>query len=327
MTSTTTSIAQLFLLPILLLFRIELINGFVGGAGLSSPHVSSLSYGVDRCHDADAEIEVHDEHRTSYLPNRDRRSFLSHLALSSLSVGSPLVFSAQNANALPFGLGGPNRRQLELCLVTILRTEYWAMSVSKSLKTGLLSPIITDTSNPRPEMPENQRKQPYLQARLGAKALLTQKIGGGANSRVEELGGFQLKECLEDAKYWCGDLAKSNQLPGEMSTKNAKRICSNDLLTAAEDLVESLGSLVEFDGLETTVDPSPRSSLMLSMYNDQKGTFVYRTLVERVIPSCESILMIFGRERRSLVEEYVKSEYGSEIPFEILERMYDSEQQ
>lgn len=274
----------------------------------------------------------------------DRRSFLFRVVASSSSsvvvaaaAGSTLLYPAANANALPF-IGGPQRRQLELCLVSVLRTEYWAMNVAKSLQTKLLlSPAIVsvnDNGNSadaiRPEvaeLTENQRKLPYLEARLGAKALLTQKIGGGANGRVMELGGLQLKECLEDARYWCGELAKSNQLPGDASSKSAKRICSNDLSSAAEELVESLASLVEFDGLETTIDPSPRSSLMLSMYNPKKGNFVYRTLMERVVPSCERYVDVFGRERRRAVEEYVRRDHANEVPFEVLEKFYGSQQQ
>lgn len=317
------------------------------GAGFSAPHphdMSSLSscQEIDRCNDADdaiISIEADNKHsRTGYLTNHGRRKFLSQLASSTIAVGSPLLLSAQNANALPF-IGGPERRQLELCLVTILRTEYWAMTVAKSFKANqLLSPTTIDTDggnstetvNTQPEMSANQRKQPYLQARLGAKALLTQKIGGGANSRVMKLGTLQLKECLDDARYWCGELAKKDQLPAQLtdevvSTKNGKRICTNDLSDAIDELVESLASIVEFDGLETTIDPSPRSSLMLSMYNNQKGTFVYRTIVERVVPGCDRFLEIFGSERRRVVEDFVRRDYGDEVPFEVLEKMYDSE--
>ena len=262
------------------------------------------------------------------MPSNGRRVFLSNLA-----AGSTLLYPPAEADALLF-IGGPDRRQLELCLATILRTEYWAMNVAKSLQTKLLSSPTptaasggesadaTATANPTLELTENQRKQPYLEARLGAKALLTQKIGGGANSRVLELGGFQLKECLEDAKYWCGQLAGSNQLPGDASPKTAKRICANDLAAASDDLVESLASLVEFDGLETTQDPSPRTSLTLASYNPQKGKFVYRTLVERVVPSCERFLGVFGKEKMAVVAEYVRRDHGDEVPFEILEQLY-----
>ena len=159
------------------------------------------------------------------------------------------------------------------------------------------------------------RKLPYLEARLGAKALLTQKIGGGSTTTVLKLASFNIKECLDDGKYWCNQLVKSNQME--------KRICTTDIISISEDIVESLASIVEFDGLETTIDPSPRSSLMLSMYNPQKGTFVYRTLMERVIPNCERYLDLFGDDRKQLCLEFVKRDYSDEIPFEVLMELYD----
>lgn len=155
--------------------------------------------------------------------------------------------------------------------------------------------------------------------RLGAKAILTQKVGGGVRrEKLELLGGLQLKESLQDGKAWCLNLAKTNQI-GESPT-GGRRICDTQVFSAAEDLVDSLGSIVEFDGLETTQDPSPRSTLMLSMYNQSKATYVYRTLTERVIPSCDSFISAFGRRRRDFVEEYVRSEYSSEVPFEVLQK-------
>jgi hypothetical protein len=242
------------------------------------------------------------------------------------------MWPVEDAIALPglplFG-GSNNRRQLELCLVTILRTEYWAINISQSLNNKLLSPTTSaprstdDDDNEQTIVDEsdNQRKQPYLEARLGAKALITQKIGGGANSRVQILGGLHLRECLDDIVYWCS-LRKDN---GVNSNNNNKRICTNELPNYITELIESLASIVEFDGLETTTDPSPRSSLMLSMYTSDKAKFVYRTLVERVIPSCEYILNIFGLERRQLIEEYVVRDYSSEVPFEVLERLYNGQ--
>ena len=196
---------------------------------------------------------------------------------------------------------------------------------------------------------DRELKQPYLEARLGAKALLTQKIGGGASERVMNLATFQLKECLDDGKYWCGVLGDRGELPGQqllqqqqiqqqqipnngssngsninrkLSNKQTKTlICNQSLLASSDDLIESLASLVEFDGLETTIDPSPRSSLMLSMYTRDKGVFVYRTLMERVIPSCESYLDVFGRERREFCEEYVRSNYGEEVPYVVVKKV------
>jgi hypothetical protein len=193
------------------------------------------------------------------------------------------------------------------------------MNIAKSIKSKLLTaPTSIEESAEDEVLTENQRKLPYLEARLGAKALLTQKIGGGANNNVLKLASFNLKECLDDAKYWCNQLAKSNQLTG------GKRLCTNELSSISDDLVEALASLVEFDGLETTIDPSPRSSLMLSMYTSQKGTFVYRTLTERVIPACEQYLNVF-EDRRRLCLEFIRRDYSDEVPFEVLPSLYESE--
>ena len=243
-------------------------------------------------------------HRNSDLVgNNNRRSLLALLSISA-------NFAPTAANAIPFF--ETNHRQLELCLVTILRTKFWAMNTAKSLQTKLLTTTVSESL-----LEENVRKLPYLEARLGAKALLTQKIGGGGTSTVLKLASFNIKECLDDGKYWCAQLSKSNQLD--------KRICTNDLVSISEDIVESLASVVEFDGLETTIDPSPRSSLMLSMYNPQKGNFVYRTLTERVIPSCERYLDVFGEDRQRLCLEFVKRDYSDEIPFEVLMDLYDDD--
>ncbi|KAL7492722.1 hypothetical protein ACHAWT_001734 [Skeletonema menzelii] len=239
-------------------------------------------------------------------------------------MSSSLLFPfQQEASALPFF--EQDRRQLELCLVQVLRTKYWAMNVAKSLNTKLLSPLTNNNSTNVIELSDAQRKQPYLEARLGAKAILTKKIGGGANANVVKLASFQLKESLEDGRYWCTELAKTNQLPGQSTgeLKNGKRFCSNELASISDEIIESLASLVEFDGLETTIDPSPRSSLMLSMYDSKKGSFVYRTLVERIIPSCSQYLLLFGDERLNLCLEFVRKEYPDEMPIEVLASLYE----
>ena len=256
------------------------------------------------------------DERTS---SNNRRAFL----ISSGIISSSLLFPfQQEASALPFF--EQDRRQLELCLVQVLRTKYWAMNVAKSLSTKLLSPTPNTNSTNVIELSDAQRKQPYLEARLGAKAILTKKIGGGANANVVKLASFQLKESLEDGRYWCTQLAKTNQLPGQSTgeLKNGKRFCSNELVSISDEIVESLASLVEFDGLETTIDPSPRSSLMISMYDSKKGTFVYRTLVERIIPSCDRYLQLFGDERLNLCLEFVRREYPDEMPIEVLASLY-----
>lgn len=258
---------------------------------------------------------------------RRRRLLVSCISLSTRVVAAQTMWPVEDAIALPglplFGGSSSNRRQLELCLVTILRTEYWAINISQSLNNKLLLPRATIIDNNEQTIVEsdNQRKQPYLEARLGAKALVTQKIGGGANARVQTLSGLQLRECLDDVVYWCS--RRKDDSLNNSNNNNNKRICNNELPNYITELIESLASIVEFDGLETTTDPSPRSSLMLTMYTTDKAKFVYRTLVEQVIPSCEHLLTIFGVERRQLIEEYVVRDYSSEVPFEILERLYN----
>jgi len=189
------------------------------------------------------------------------------------------------------------------------------MNVAKSINTKLLLPA-TDVIE---LLSDAQRRQPYLEARLGAKAILTKKVGGGANSNVVKLASFQLKECLDDGRYWCAELAKTNQLPGQ-STGDLK---NGELVSISDEIIESLASIAEFDGLDGLDQASPRSSLMINMYDSNKGKFVYRTLVERIIPSCDQYLQLFGSDRLNLCLEFVRSEYADEMPIEVLTSLYD----
>lgn len=238
-----------------------------------------------------------------------RRSFLSNILTSGAALTSSQLLPTQKVNAIPFLDGGSDRRQLELCLLTVLRTQYWAKSVAKSLKAKLLTPL-EEQEELVSGLSDTQKKQPYLEARLGAKALLSKKIGGGANAKVVKLASFQIKDCLRDGKYWCGVLAKSGTLN---SSSNQKAICNHKLEAYGDELIESLASLVEFDGLDNTIDPSPRSSLMLTMYTNDKGTFAYKTLAQRVIPSCENYLEVFGPERRKVCEDFMRRDYSEEM--------------
>ena len=147
-----TNILPLFLL-ILIVSLIECIRGF----GIGDTSFSSLS---DR-----KKINAHHVHNKNDLqydsiqtasadsPKSNyssRRIFLSQLTTSSSIIigGSSSLYPTQNANALalPF-FGGQEKRQLELCLATVLRTEYWAMTVAKSIQSRLLSSSDTTTSN------------------------------------------------------------------------------------------------------------------------------------------------------------------------------------
>eukprot|EP00591_Stephanopyxis_turris_P014677 CAMPEP_0195533918 /NCGR_PEP_ID=MMETSP0794_2-20130614/41459_1 /TAXON_ID=515487 /ORGANISM="Stephanopyxis turris, Strain CCMP 815" /LENGTH=176 /DNA_ID=CAMNT_0040666603 /DNA_START=336 /DNA_END=866 /DNA_ORIENTATION=- len=147
---------------------------------------------------------------------------------------------------------------------------------------------------------ERKRLGAYVEARLGAKALLTNRVGGGGNARVYELSSFQLRDSLKDGIYYFTQTSQND--------KKSKMMMEN----RAEDIVESLAACVEFDGLETTTDPSPRSSLMTSMYTDQKATYVKRLLSERVLPACDDFVKGFGYEIEMRCVDYVRSTYPSE---------------
>jgi hypothetical protein len=171
-----------------------------------------------------------------------------------------------------------DRRQLEFCLVNLLRVTYWAESVARDLK------IVEQ---------EEKRKELYLEARLGAKAVVTGRVGGGATSRVYTLASLQFRGCLRDLAYY----GKSRQV--------------SDL---TEDLLESVAAVVEFDGLETTTDPSPRSSLTLSMASPQKVTYVQRLLSERVVPLAKSLANSFEPDIQNQCKAYIASTYPNEVP-------------
>ena len=231
---------------------------------------------------------------------RDRRNLLQSISHSTLLVAGLVSLSPSDASAIPFiGGGAEDKRQLELCLVTVLRVKYWAMGVSKSIDN-----LLQRTGS---AMPSDIEKAPYLEARLGCKALLTGRVGGGANQKVYTLAGLQLKGCLKDAEYWANLQAKAGD-------KKDKLAAIQRYATASEGVVESLAACVEFDGLETTLDPSPRSSLMLGQYTNQKAQFVTRMLKERVIPNCDALVKCFDGEARERSMRYLRENYYSELP-------------
>jgi len=207
-------------------------------------------------------------------------------AISSLTHFAAMVILQKDANALslPYINQQQDRRQKELCLVNLLRLQFWAYSVSDKLKT-------LDASD------EEGRKRLYMEARLGSKVMVakSKKISGGATVNVFMLKSLQLRECLDDLTYYVD--------------RSSKRKMDQ----YKEDLIESLASIVEFDGLETTQDDSPRSSLTLNMYNSQKSMYVQRMLGERIVPLTDNILRLFGPETRVQTESYMREFYPSEI--------------
>lgn len=232
-----------------------------------------------------------------------RREFIK----ASIAITTTLSSHPPSAKALslPFA-SKPSRRQLELCLVGVLRLRYWAQNVGSS--------IIEMRRSTNPALLTEAMKGPYLEARLGAKAALTGRIGGGSNSNVITIGSLQIRECLKDGTFWYDEYVYKN-LKNESKEQKAvlmkQRVA---LLAASEDITESLAAVVEFDGLENLQDASPRSSLALSMYGDSKANFIQRMLLERTVVNCDVFVNCFGKEERDVCERYIKVNYPNEMP-------------
>ena len=238
-----------------------------------------------------------------------RRSFMS---IAAGIATSPLLLDRSSnfqheANAFPFG--NEEHRQLELCLVTILRVRYWGENVSTRIQQKIdKGPVTTDLM-----------KAPYLEARLGGKAALTGKIGGGANLQVYNLASFQVRGCVKDAESYFNDYykkqLKSNAVSGD--DKGRLKVQKKLFDDASVDIIESLAALCEFDGLENLTDPSPRSSLALTQYTNKKALFLKRILLERTVPACNTVISSFGTDTKRFVESYVAKTYPNETPMVI----------
>jgi hypothetical protein len=220
-------------------------------------------------------MNLRDDILGNVMPSR--RSFvfvsvsLSHSFTSAQRCNAGLLFSSDD------------RRDLLLCLVNLLRLQYWAESQYQALQ-----------SYESRQEEGTAIRQLYLETRLVAKAAITSKIGGGSTARVYTIASLKFRESMNDLMWYIRKSKTSIEL--------------------ATDLLEALASIVEFDGLETTIDPSPRSSLMLTMYNEEKLTFVKRMLRERVIPLSQALFNEFDPDLRNVCKEYVKATYPNEIP-------------
>jgi hypothetical protein len=194
-----------------------------------------------------------------------------------------------------------DRRQLEVCLVTLLRVMFWAQRQAIELDT-----IAAAASSTTSDM--GRQRALYLETRLGAKAALTGRIsGGGATSRVYTLATLQLPACLVDLEWHASQLQYRRQENSNNSLRKVSELCLS--------FRESLASIVEFDGLDTLTDPSPRATLTLTQYNTNKVMFVRRTLNELTIPVGQKLVTAFGPEpyQRSIsfVQQYYSNEIGS----------------
>ena len=136
---------------------------------------------------------------SSKLPQQSRRNLLRLIGTSSSLVLTGDFHSSSSRAAYAFPFGNSERRQLELCLVAIFRVRCWSENVALSIQQRIDNgPVTTDLM-----------KGPYLEARLGAKAALTGKVGGGANSQVYTLATLQLRESVKDAESHFNDYYKA----------------------------------------------------------------------------------------------------------------------
>lgn len=125
---------------------------------------------------------------------------------------------------------------------------------------------------------------------------------------------YELRECLKDAVSYCRENEKS-------AKTNLPRYCRfRETDDTAQDIIESLAACLEFDGLDNLSDPSPRSSLMITQFTNEKARFVERMLKERTASSCDKILNslfdIAGDSSGELKQkclEFVERNYSSEI--------------
>jgi hypothetical protein len=206
------------------------------------------------------------------------------------------VTAPSEANALPLLPQSQERRQLEFCLVSVQRVVYWAMSVAQRLEISTEDSTSVTSNGTSSELSYTPVSEPalrsaYLDARLGAKAVLTSRVGVGASYFVYTLAGLQLTGCMNDLEFFN---------PRIGATKVEFR--------------EALASLVEFDGMDSVLDTSPRSSLTLSQYDDKKRAFCLRVLRERVVPLGRQLLRQFPRDALDRAEMYINNVYSSEVP-------------
>merc|ERR1719162_577473 len=213
-------------------------------------------------------LSCHEQYVTCFKIEQVNRRCITSLIIPMLTynfLGPSREIS--RANAVPF-IREEDRRQKELCVVNLLRLQFWAISLSDGLKGS----EIND---------EERRKTLYLEARLGSKVIVspTKNVNGGATVKVFMLKSLNIKDCLKDLTYYVNDAYSKKQM-----------------IQKKDDLIESLASIVEFDGLETTQDSSPRSSLTLSMYTPVKVIYVQRMLSERIVPLIDDIVHLFGED-------------------------------
>jgi hypothetical protein len=240
----------------------------------SSVKSSELCRGVVNS-SIDTTYQSIDHGRRSALTNSTRCILIASTLLGGLTTPSKF------ASAAFFAI---DHRQLELCLVAVLRVLYWAQR----------QVVLMDAAEG-----EDRQKALYLETRVGAKAVLTGRASGrGATSRVFTIATLQLPSCLSDLE-WHASQSSDHRRKSEIT----------DLILSFR---ESLASIVEFDGMDTLTDPSPRSALTMSQYDTKKFVLVQRTLKELVLPTGNHLVTAFGSEAYQQSMSFVQQYYSSE---------------
>jgi hypothetical protein len=224
----------------------------------------------------------------SPMVNPTRRNVLTSVmvgvATGGIATGYGAPIAKSHAASLLDFSNSNDHRQLELCLVSVLRVVYWAHSLSRRMATNATM---------------EEQRQLYLEARLGCKSVLTGKLGGGSNNQVYILSTLQLTGCLKDLEYYAN----------QESAIKGKRM--NELRRV---FTEDIAAVVEFDGMDMLTDPSPRSSLTLSQYTKSKSDYVRRVLAEKVVPDGLKLTQLFPTDALQRSQSYIQQYYPREIP-------------
>lgn len=204
------------------------------------------------------------------------------LCLISFGVSSILVAPPSGTQATAPALAATQHDQLEFCLASLIRAVETFRAIAEEIDTSTAS---------KESLHIDSRLNAYLDARAGAKALLTGNIqnGGRITKRVFLLSSLRLPAALNDLKFYAS------------STPSASMLVSQEI----QDLTEALASIVEFDGLDSLTDPSPRLGLTMAQYTDQKVRFISRCIRERVIPLGDRIVERFDAPAVDAARQYV----------------------
>lgn len=218
------------------------------------------------------------------------------------------------------------RRQLEVCIVAILRVVYWAQGLVQAMPTRPSSSpppssqVYTQALLTEQEEQQRQQQDLYLQARWGCKAILTGKLGKGASGSVLYLlSTLQVSDCLRDLIDYAVDHCRDR----------AHRDCPWALVPdQCLDFREALAAVVEFDGLDALTDPSPRTALTVAQYTPDKARWVERCLAEQVVPRGQRLVRTVEREHPAAVQrskQYIQDYYANEVPVLLLSSSLSSE--